>query len=184
MKPLRTILKNFCEQLLLSLFKKRLQERSFPLNFVNYSRTPILKSVLRTSGSKRPVRGFFFDKFASLMAWRSLTVLESDSSAGIFLWILRNFEESFCRTPPINHFLYGVFLIFADYWGFQPKIDLFGGANKGIHKPVESCVVVEIGWKIHELTSCGCTSAELGIPVAEEVEERKELKNLLKWGKW
>ena len=45
----------------------------------------------------------------------------------------------------------------------------FGGANKGIHKPVESCVVVEIRWKIHELTSCGRTSAELGIPVAEEV---------------
>ena len=60
----------------------------------------------------------------------------------------------------------------VEQWKFRMEFDgavEFGGANKGIHKPVESCVVVEIRWKIHELTSCGRTSAELGIPVAEEV---------------
>ena len=37
------------------------------------------------AGSKTPVRGFLFNKVASLTAWRSLTVLERDSSTGIFL---------------------------------------------------------------------------------------------------
>ena len=38
-----TILKNICKQLLLSWFKKRLQHRCLPVNFVNYSWTSILK---------------------------------------------------------------------------------------------------------------------------------------------
>ena len=61
-----TILKNFCERLLLNLFKKRLQPRCFPVNIANYSRTFILKStyerlVLKTG------RGFSLIK---LQAWR------------------------------------------------------------------------------------------------------------------
>ena len=44
-----------------------------------------------------------------------------------------NFEKFlgklFCRTPPSNHFSHDVvFFLFADQWGLQPKINLFGGA--------------------------------------------------------
>ena len=34
------------------------------------------------------------------------------------------------------------------------------------------------------LSSCGHTCTHLGISIAGEVEEKKELKNLLKWGKF
>ena len=34
------------------------------------------------------------------------------------------------------------------------------------------------------LSSCGHICTDLGIPVAGEVEEKEELKNLLKWGKF
>ena len=47
------------------------------------------------AGSKTLVRGFLFNKVASLMAWRPLTVLERYSSTHIFLQILCNFKESF-----------------------------------------------------------------------------------------
>ena len=34
------------------------------------------------------------------------------------------------------------------------------------------------------LLSCGHTCTHLGMPIAGEVKEKKELKNLLKWGKF
>ena len=34
------------------------------------------------------------------------------------------------------------------------------------------------------LSSCSHTCDVLGIPIAGEGEEKEELKNLLKWGKW
>ena len=34
------------------------------------------------------------------------------------------------------------------------------------------------------VSSCDQACAHLGIPVAAEVEEKEELKNLLKWGKF
>ena len=34
------------------------------------------------------------------------------------------------------------------------------------------------------LWSCGHTCTDLGIPIAGKVEEKEELKNLLKWGKF
>ena len=37
------------------------------------------------AGSKILVRGFLFNKNASLMAWRALRMLERGSSTGIFL---------------------------------------------------------------------------------------------------
>ena len=77
------ILNSICEQLLLNLFKKRLENRCFPVNLVNYSRT-LIKKLLRTAGSKTPVQGFLFNKVESLTAWRSLTVLERDSRAKFF----------------------------------------------------------------------------------------------------
>ena len=50
------------------------------------------------AGSETPVWGSLFNKVASLTTWRHLTVLERDSSTGISLWVLRNFQESFLAT--------------------------------------------------------------------------------------
>ena len=41
----------------------------------------------------------------SFLIERSATLLKKDSSTGVFLWILRNFEEHlFYRTPPGDYF--------------------------------------------------------------------------------
>ena len=43
--------------------------------------------------------GLFLTKF---QAWRPSTSLKRNSNTGLFLWILRNFEEQlFYRTPPV-----------------------------------------------------------------------------------
>ena len=34
-----------------------------------------------------------------------------------------------------------------------------------------------------ELQSCGHTCTDLGIPIAGEVDEKEELKNVVQWGK-
>ena len=34
------------------------------------------------------------------------------------------------------------------------------------------------------IVKCGHTCTDLGIPIAGKVEEKEELKNFLKWGKW
>ena len=41
---------------------------------------------------------------------------------------------------------------------------------------------MEIRRKLH--CKVVATHTDLGIPTAEEVEEKEELKNLLKWDKW
>ena len=46
------------------------------------------KEHWRMADSKTTVWGFLSNKVASLMAWRSLAVLERDSNTGIFLLIL------------------------------------------------------------------------------------------------
>ena len=90
-----------------SLFLKKLQfwgpatllkkapTQVFSCEFCKLLKNIYFKEHLRTAGSKTLVRGFLFNKVASLMAWRPLTVLERDSSTGIFLQILCNFKESF-----------------------------------------------------------------------------------------
>ena len=70
----------------LQLYQKRLCE---------LFKNTYFKEQLRTAGSETLVQGFLFNKVASLMAWRPLTVLERDSSTGIFLQVLCNFKESF-----------------------------------------------------------------------------------------
>ena len=56
-----------------------------------------------------------------------------------------------------------------------------------INKPIQSCVVMEIRWKIHcqvmatHISTYGSTN---DIPVSGEVEEKEERKNLLKGGKF
>ena len=51
--------------------------------------------------------------------------------------------------------------------------------GEGIHKPIQSGVVMEIRWKLH------CQVVATHVPtLALEVKEKKELKNLLKLGKF
>ena len=72
------------------------------------------------------------------------------------------------------------FFLFGDQWGLQAKINLFRWSNgklgEGIHKPVQSCVVTE--------SSFGNTCIQLGIQIAEDVEQKEEPKNLLMKGKF
>ena len=42
---------------------------------------------------------------------------------------------------------------------------------------------MEIRWKLH-CKVVATHGTDLGIPIAGEVEEKEELKNLLKWGKF
>ena len=69
------------------------------------------KKHLRTAGSKTQVRGFLFNKVASLMNWRPLTVLGRDSSTGIFLQILCSFKESFFLEHLLATFSCMMFLL-------------------------------------------------------------------------
>ena len=62
------------------------------MNFVNYPRTSILKNTYEGLVLKHRYAGFPLMK---LQAWQPLTVIEEDYSIDIFLWILRNFYESF-----------------------------------------------------------------------------------------
>ena len=97
------------EHLRIAASKKRFQDRYFHLNFVNYSRAPIYE-YLWMAASKTPMRGFLFNKFVYLTIWGLSTVLERDSSTGVFRWDLCNFKESFfCRTVSSNHFSHECF---------------------------------------------------------------------------
>ena len=82
-KFLRTaILKNICQRLLLNISKRRLQVFSY--EFCELFKNIYFKKHIQTDGSKTPVRQFLFNKVASLMVWRSLTVLEKDYLAQLF----------------------------------------------------------------------------------------------------
>ena len=74
---------------------KKAPTQVFSCEFCELFKNTYFKEHLRKADSKALAWGVFFNKAASLMAWRPLTVLERDSSTGIFLQILCNFKESF-----------------------------------------------------------------------------------------
>ena len=138
---------------------------------------------LQTAGSEKLVRGSLFNLVASVTAWKHLTVIERDSSKGISLWILWNFLESFFATPSSNHFLQDAFFsFFVDQWGLQPPKSICWSNGKlleGIHKSLQCCAVTEIRWKLNrQVVTTHVPTSPL------EAEEKKELKNLLKWAKF
>ena len=57
-----------------------------------------------------------------------------------------------------------------------------GKLEKGIHKLIRSCVVMEIRSKL--LSNCVHTCTNLSISIDGEMEEKEELKNLLKLSKF
>ena len=89
---------------------KKVPTQLFSCKFCDLFKNTCFKERLRTAGSKTLVRGFLVNKVASLMAWRPLTVLERDSSTGIFLQILCNFKESFF-VGHLATFSYMMFLL-------------------------------------------------------------------------
>ena len=63
----------------------------FSCEFCELSKNTFFKEHLQTTGSETLEQGFLFNKVATLVAWRPSTVLERDSSTGIFMRILHNF---------------------------------------------------------------------------------------------
>ena len=111
---------------------KKAQTQVFSCEFCELFNNTYFKEHLRTAGSKTLVRGFLFNKVASLMAWIPLAVLERDSSTGIFQQILCSFTESFfvehllATLPDVFIIIIIIIIIFADQWGLQRKINLLG----------------------------------------------------------
>ena len=67
----------------------------------------------------------------------------------------------------------------VDQWGLQPPQWNNGKLGEGIYKSVQCCVVMEIRWILH------CQVVATHLPTLPlEVEEKEELKNLLKCGKF
>ena len=81
-----------------------------------------------------------------------LTLLKRDPRTGEFCEI---FRKAFCRTLPRNHFSHVLyfFFFFCKSVRFAPKNQLIWWSNdklgKGIHKPIQFCVIMEIRWKFH-----------------------------------
>ena len=73
------------------LIKKETPKQVFSCECCELFKNIYFKEHLQTAGSKTPVRGFRFNKVASLTARRPWTVLERDPHTDIFLWILCNF---------------------------------------------------------------------------------------------
>ena len=79
------ILKNICERLLLKFISRETRTHVFSCEFRELFKSTYFVEDLQTAGSETPVRGFVFNKVASLTARRLLTVLERDCRTGISL---------------------------------------------------------------------------------------------------
>ena len=72
---------------------------------------------------------------------------------------------------------------FADQRGLQAKINLFGGAMVNQQKEFTSPFnPVQLWTSGNFIVKLWPYILDLGIPLAGKVEEKKELKSLLKWG--
>ena len=79
---------------------------------------------LQTTGSETPVWGSLFNKVASQVAWRNLTVLEIESITSkqpLLTWCC-------CFCFGLFFLFYFLFFPFSDQWSFQPKFSLSGEA--------------------------------------------------------
>ena len=97
-----------CERLLLNFFKRRLQHRCFPVDFMNYSGTLILLQRI-------------YERLVLKHTFGGLLLIKA-------LWILWKFLERFFAELPLATTSYVillllVFFLFADQWGLQPKIN-------------------------------------------------------------
>ena len=73
------------------IYLKRDSSMVFSCGFCELFKNTYFVEDLQTAGSETPVWGSLFNKVASFMAWRPLTVLRRDCSTCISLWILWNF---------------------------------------------------------------------------------------------
>ena len=98
---LRTnFLKNTCERLLLNLIWKETPAQAFSCEFCKLFKNNYFVEDLQKAGSETPVWGSLFNKVASLMSRRPLTVSEIECSK-IKLFILWNLLENVF----VEHFL-------------------------------------------------------------------------------
>ena len=158
---------------------------------MNYSKRIYFKEHLWTSVSKTPVRDFLFNDVASLMAWRPLLVLEKDSSTGIFLWILCNFQQSFFVEQPLGTtsrmmfiiiviiFIIIIILQISEDFSLKSVYLMKQWQLRRRNSNARLILCSYVNQVETSLWSCGHTCTDWGTPINEEVEEKEEQKNLL-----
>ena len=106
---------------------------------------------LLTAGSETSVPLSIFNKVASLMVWRPVTLLERDPSTGFSLWVLQLFLECFFTEYLLETTSnMAFFIVFSENCSLKQFIWWNNGIlEEGIHKPVQSCAVMEIMRKLH-----------------------------------
>ena len=110
----------------------------FSCEFYELFRNTYFVEDLLTAGPQTPLRRSLFNKVASLMAWRPLTVLVRDSSTGIlFLWILRNFYGSFFAENLLattSHMFFFSFLQTSEFYSLKSicLVEQYGKLGEGI----------------------------------------------------
>ena len=108
------------------LYLERNSNAGFFLWIWELFKTTYFAEHLQLAGSGTLMQGSLFDKVSGLTVWRPSTVLETDSSSGISLWIFWNFHESCFAEHFLTTTSYMIFFfLFVDQWNLQPKISLF-----------------------------------------------------------
>ena len=158
----------------------------FPCELCELFKNTYVVENLLTTGSETPVWRSLFNKVAILIGRRPSTVLERGSSLSISLWTLWNFYESIFAAHLVAATFYMMLFFFRLSVRFAVSNQIIWWSNgklgKGIHKLIQSCVVMEIRSKL--LPNCVHTCTNLSISIAGEMEEKEELKNLLKLSKF
>ena len=153
---------------------------------MNYSKThcrTYYVQHLRTPHSEATVRGYIFNKVASLKAWRPLAVLERESSTGFFSVNFVKFLEKkdFCRTPPSSHFSHVFFFAFCR----SVRLAVSNQVKWWSNGKLWETILYSYRNQVETLLSCcGHICTDLDIPIDGELEDKEELKNLLKWGEF
>ena len=149
-------MKNICEQqLLLNSIKKETPTQVFSCELRDLFKNTYFVEHLRAPGSEMPVSGSLFNKVA--------------------------------RISPSNHFSYEVvffpFLQISKVWSLKSiyLVDQWYIRRRNSQARLIMCIY---GNQVEtSLSSSDHICTDLGIPIAAEVEEKEELKNLLKCGK-
>ena len=141
-----------------------------PGNLCELFKNTYFKEHLRTAVSKIQVRWFLSDKVASLMAWGPLKVVERDSSTGILLLILGNFFFQFFSLFAV---IVGIFSFLQISEVCSNLSGVVGELGEGIHKSIDSSVVMKIRWKLH----CEVVTIHVPTYAFQYLEKWKKRKN-------
>ena len=81
----------------LDIYYKRNSSRNsggFFCDFFKICKNIYCEEYLQVAVSETPVSESVFNKFTSLTTWRPVTLLNRDSSTGVYLWVLRTSRDS------------------------------------------------------------------------------------------